>query len=694
MFPCHGVDEQGECSCRKPDCDREGKHPQWEKGTLEHGKDDATSDERQVFAWAAKWPQANWAFVPLSLSWVVIDMDGEQGQQAFKALPGYQELPKTYTVKTGRQGGYHAYLALPAGVTVKEGDLVERVLTAKSKGYVMLAGCGHKSGRRYTANEPLTPVAPCPPWLLARLAQEQEPQATQAEAAAGSVPKTSRHNLLMTRAAQLRNKKLSEEEILACLRASNDQLKEPKPEKELRDIAQWISSKPEQAKGKSNAEDAPVPSQPPAPPPQLTIPAAEIADGIVRTFRRFVVLSPSQACILALWVMHCHALDAADITPYVNITSAEKQSGKTRLLETAQRLVPRPWLTGSVSAAVLFRTIEEKTPTLLLDESDAAFSGDKEYAEGLRGVLNTGNDREGVASRCERQGSNFVARDFATFCPKAIAGIGDRLPDTVRDRSIPIRLRRKGPGEHVERFRKRKVTAELKPLADRAAAWALQNVGALRQAEPSLPDELSDRQQDGAEPLLAIADAIGGDWSARARAALAELFASTIAKDQSIGVQLLAGVREIFGKAGNPPRLASAELQENLMEIDGAPWSEWKDGKPITKSGIARLLKPYDIHPGTVRDGKDTFKGYYRESFEDAWSRYLRPDSPNPLSQTVTPSQPAQTLAATASQSVTPKAAVTVPKSEENPLPERSVTVVTVAGRGNRPKPGLKVVEL
>jgi hypothetical protein len=57
-----------------------------------------------------------------------------------------------------------------------------------------------------------------------------------------SVP-PSRHNLLRTRAAQLRNKNLSEEEILACLRAANNQFKEPKPDKELQDLANWVSSK-------------------------------------------------------------------------------------------------------------------------------------------------------------------------------------------------------------------------------------------------------------------------------------------------------------------------------------------------------------------------------------------------------------------------------------------------------------------
>ena len=63
--------------------------------------------------------------------------------------------------------------------------------------------------------------------------------------------------------------------------------------------------------------------------------------------------------------------------------------------------------------------------------------GEKEYAEALRGVLNTGHRRGGKASCCVGQGANITYKDFSTFCPKAIAGIG-KLPDTVADRSIPI----------------------------------------------------------------------------------------------------------------------------------------------------------------------------------------------------------------------------------------------------------------
>ena len=92
-----------------------------------------------------------------------------------------------------------------------------------------------------------------------------------------------------------------------------------------------------------------------------------------------------------------------------------------------------------------------RRPTLLLDESDAAFKGEKEYAEALRGLLNTGHRRGGKSTVCVGQGAELSYKDFSTYCAKAIAGIG-KLPDTVADRSLPIRLERRAPGEQAERF--------------------------------------------------------------------------------------------------------------------------------------------------------------------------------------------------------------------------------------------------
>jgi 5S rRNA maturation endonuclease (ribonuclease M5) len=67
-----------------------------------------------------------------------------------------------------------------------------------------------------------------------------------------------------------------------------------------------------------------------------------LLDDISAYIRRFVSLSESQVRVAAVWVVHTHTFDAADSTPYLAITSAEKQSGKTRLLEVLQTLVANP----------------------------------------------------------------------------------------------------------------------------------------------------------------------------------------------------------------------------------------------------------------------------------------------------------------------------------------------------------------
>ena len=284
----------------------------------------------------------------------------------------------------------------------------------------------------------------------------------------------------------------------------------------------------------------------------FTEPAAEQFDGakildlVSHFIRRYVHLSDPQARIVAVWAAHTYAVGAATTTPYLNINSAVKQSGKTRLLEVFELLVNKPWLTGRVTAACLVRKVDQVRPTLLLDESDAAFSGEKEYAEALRGILNTGFDVGGVASCCIGNGANISYKDFRTYSAKAIAGIG-QLPDTVADRSIPIRLQRKKPGEVVARFRRRHAKAEAADIKTKLCDWiSTISVDKLKDAEPTLPEELTDRQQDGIEPLLAIADEAGGEWPCALRTAAVEIFRSQAAEDQNIGVQLLADVRLIF----------------------------------------------------------------------------------------------------------------------------------------------------
>jgi hypothetical protein len=351
-------------------------------------------------------------------------------------------------------------------------------------------------------------------------------------------------------------------------------------------------------------------------------PLGEVLDELAGFVRRFVVMSPAQADAVALWIVHTHVFGAAAQTPYLAISSAEKRSGKTRLLEVLELLVARPWLTGRVTAAVLARKVDAERPTLLLDESDAAFKGEKEYAEALRGLLNTGHRRGGKSTVCVGQGAELSYKDFSTYSAKAIAGIG-KLPDTVADRSLPIRLERRAPDEQAERFHRRDAEIEAEPLRAALASIAIL-VQELEDARPDLPAELDDRAQDAAEPLLAIADHAAGGWSERARRALVELHGGREIEDESSGVRLLADVQTVFGDLD---RIATADLLDALHGLDEAPWADWY-GRPLSARKLAEKLRPYGVHSRTVRlDDGTTPKGFLKEQFEAAWSRYL-PVSP------------------------------------------------------------------
>jgi len=355
-------------------------------------------------------------------------------------------------------------------------------------------------------------------------------------------------------------------------------------------------------------------------------PFADVLADVEAFIQRYVVVTDAQAIVLGLWVAHTHAIDAAEATGYIAVTSAEKRSGKTRLLEVLELLVRAAVRASNLSDAVLFRLLAESTRTLLLDETDAVFAP-KSNREELRGLLNAGYRRGSPAWRMVGEGSKMRAESFEAFGPKVLAGIGG-LPDTIADRAFPIRLKRKAAGEGVERFRLREAAALAAPLRAELEAWSLEEADTLAELRPELPVELDDRAQDAAEPLLAIAEVAGGEWPNRARRALVALRAEQAgADDDTIGVRLLVDLAAAFDRTGSD-RLSTERLLELLAEDEEAPWNEWH-GRPLTARGLARLLRPFGIRSGTVRlaDGA-TPKGYKREAFEDAWTRYLPGNAP------------------------------------------------------------------
>jgi hypothetical protein len=358
----------------------------------------------------------------------------------------------------------------------------------------------------------------------------------------------------------------------------------------------------------------------------VALPAATLAatlDGLVEHLTRFIHFTRIEhAHAVALWAAHTHApLSALAQSPILAVTSAVKQSGKTRLLDVLEHVVRDPWRIARPSEAVLFRKIDADHPTVLLDEIDAIFNDRAGSTEGIRALFNSGNRQGTKVPRTVAQGRGFSLVEFDVFCPKATAGIGG-LPDTVLDRSIVIPMRRRAVGERVERLRDRRARELGAPLRQ-ALSRHVQALGDFAVDDADLPAELDERAQDGWEALVAIALAAGEAWPARARAAARVIFTSRNTADDNTELRLLADAKQVFETTG-ASFLATAELREQLMAIEDAAWGDIR-GKPVTPHYLARILGRFDIvvRRHRPRGVGNPVRGYFRADFVDSWNRYL-----------------------------------------------------------------------
>ena len=351
---------------------------------------------------------------------------------------------------------------------------------------------------------------------------------------------------------------------------------------------------------------------------------AGLLDRVHAYLNRFISYPSSQAAIAhVLWIAHCHAMDAWESTPRLAVLSPEPGSGKTRVLEMTENLVPRPVEAVNVTPAYLFRKVadDEGRPTILFDEIDTVFGPKAKNNEEIRGLLNAGHRQGAVAGRCIVKGKEIHTEEIPAYCAVALAGLDD-LPDTIRTRSVLIRMRRRAPGETVEPYRRRLHAKEGHKLRDELAALIGDGEAVLRLAMPEMPDGVVDRDADVWEPLFAIADLAGGEWPSLARVAAVTFVTDSKAGTPSLGVKLLSDLRTIFGEA---EQMRTDEVLEKLCALDESPWGDLR-GKPLDARSLARRLSKYDVKPKTIRTASDTAKGYTRESLHDAWQRYLSAD--------------------------------------------------------------------
>jgi putative DNA primase/helicase len=332
----------------------------------------------------------------------------------------------------------------------------------------------------------------------------------------------------------------------------------------------------------------------------------------VELIKRYLSLPEGAAVAIALWVIHTFLIGEARIAPILGIFSPVPECGKTTVLGLLLRLVFMPVSTSNLTPAVLYRVVNQLSPTLLIDEADT-FLQSRE----LNGVINCGHTRD--TAYVQRMESGTVKR-YRTFSPKAIGMIG--LPsDTVLSRAIAIHLRRK-LNTDIKLQLPLGDDVEIAAVRARVARWARDNQEAVAGAQLVLPKFGSGRAADNWEPLLAIAHTLGPICYESAKQA-ATVLTRKHAKVSCTSEDLLRDIKAAFEKA-KTERFPTALLINQLCADDEAPWGTFSKGRSITPTELARLLRAFDISSENMRlTGGAVVKGYKLAQFEDAFSRYV-----------------------------------------------------------------------
>ena len=245
VVPLHNP-KQGVCSCRKKNCGSPGKHPR-----TEHGLKDGSKDQKQIWSWWEKWPDANLGILTGQESGLlVLDVDGVDGKASLQELTGaHGSLPKTLCVKTGRTGtdgkrkGCHYYFRAPVGAAIRNSaGIVGKGLDIRADGgYVVAPPSLHPSGLLYEWLAREQPLADLPSWMLAKLAEVKPAPETQ-RAQGETIAEGGRNHALASLAGTMRRRGMTPAAIEAALVVENDaHCKPPLSASEVRNIARSVA---------------------------------------------------------------------------------------------------------------------------------------------------------------------------------------------------------------------------------------------------------------------------------------------------------------------------------------------------------------------------------------------------------------------------------------------------------------------
>lgn len=184
-----------------------------------------------------------------------VDVDGPEGIAHLKRIVP-EGMPRTVTVETGKEQGYHLWYRPPGGtssltVFVELGPVSPespRGIRKKTGQYLVCPPALHPSGRVYRFAEGRSPwdTAPAvlPASVLERLERAANVERRRAAASAGPIRAGGRHDHLMRLGCAMRRHGACLEAVEAALLAENEhRCSPPKPDAIVRELARDLTSR-------------------------------------------------------------------------------------------------------------------------------------------------------------------------------------------------------------------------------------------------------------------------------------------------------------------------------------------------------------------------------------------------------------------------------------------------------------------
>lgn len=348
--------------------------------------------------------------------------------------------------------------------------------------------------------------------------------------------------------------------------------------------------------------------------------SAQLLDEVRAFIARFWV-APSDAALDAYvaWIAGTHATDQEQRMvfegyPHLFLGSKTPASGKSTALKMGGRLAARGEVLSNYTTPGLLGLIDAERAALFLDEFDTA-TGNGGGGRDLRALLLDSYKRGGCFVHGNRGNAGKVKRT-PVYCPIAAAGmwqnwISNPQLEAVRTRTIMIPCAARRSGQAVESYRSRLHDGHAKALNAGLAKWGRKHAELLAEAWPEAPEGMEDRDAELVEPLLAVADAAGGDWPDRIRHAVMVLLRNEPTDDEDAEPttpleMLLADLGLVWGDV---ERLASRTIVERLQGLPSSGWRRYPSAQAAGKE-IAEILAPVGVAPRPVKLDGVTVRGY------------------------------------------------------------------------------------